>query len=277
MTGAPLVSVVVPIHDQADLLAAALRTVLAQRLDDIEVLVSGDGCRDASEAVATGTGDARVRWLGFPKEPGYGYANRARAIATARGRYIAYLAPDDLWADDHLSRLTAAAQTGPLDFVFSKPIAVRADGILLPHFAPFDLGSSRSAAWTRLRVYFLSPSQALHTRELHDRVGGWRTPPLRHGDVDLWHRFGKAGARTGYLACPTVVRLPSYAFAARPAQRRALHERLAAQLVAGELDLAALRWPAHHRIGGWGRDLGRIAKARWRTYSRFAWDTVLGR
>ena len=105
---APRVTVLVPVHDQAELLRTSLRTVLAQRFADLEVIVAGDGCRDDSEAVARGAGDPRVRWVGFPKEPGYGYANRARALAEARGRYVAYLAPDDLWAPDHLEHLVGA-------------------------------------------------------------------------------------------------------------------------------------------------------------------------
>jgi GT2 family glycosyltransferase len=272
---APRVSVLMPIHNQAELLPTTLRTVLAQRFSDFEVLVSGDGCEDASEAVARSTGDPRVRWLGFPKAPGFGYENRARALAEARGDYVAYLAPDDLWAPDHLEHLVASADLRQLDLVFCRPISVTSDGELLPHFAPFDIGTGQAFPAVGPRIFFLSPSQTLHTREIHARAGGWRTPPLRHGDIDLWRRCRAAGARIAYDAHPSVLRLPSYAFS-QSEPRRLLHERLAAELIDGSLRLDQLRWPLPRRVAGWGRDALSVARARWRSMARYVWDAVSG-
>lgn len=263
-----------PVHDQAGLLRTTLRTVLAQRFTDFEVLVAGDGCRDESAAVAGACGDARVRFLDFPKEPGMGYANRARALTQARGHYVAYLAPDDLWAPDHLQHLVAAADARGLDLVFCRPVGMRADGVLLPHFAPFDILVGRSPARVGPRLYFLSPSQTLHTLEIHGRAGGWRTPPLRHGDIDLWRRCRAAGARVGYEPHPSVVRLFSYAFAAAPEVRLALHARLASELVDGRLDLTRLHWSWPRRVAGWARDARGMVRARGRTMARYALESL---
>lgn len=274
MTARPRVTVLMPVHDQAALLRTTLATVLAQRFADFEVIVAGDGCRDDSGAVASGTGDARVRFLDLPKQPGMGYANRARALAEARGTYVAYLAPDDLWARDHLEHLVSAADRRSLDLVFCRPIGVREDGVLLPHFAPFDIWTGRSSASVGPRLYVLSPSQTLHTLEIHDRAGGWRTPPLRHGDIDLWRRCRAAGAREGYEPHPSVVRLFSYAFAADPEARLALHARLAAELLSGRLDLASLRWTWPRRIVGWVRDASGMVRGRGASMARYAFESL---
>lgn len=103
----PKVSVLIPIHNRADMPRTSLQSVLRQGFDDFEVLVSGDGVVDDSERVALETTDPRLRWFGFPKAPGYGYANRARTRAQAGGELVAYISPDDLWAPDHLERLVA--------------------------------------------------------------------------------------------------------------------------------------------------------------------------
>lgn len=270
----PRVTVLMPVHDQAELLRTSLTTVLAQRFADFEVLVSGDGCRDHTGSVASGTGDPRVRFLDFPKAPGLGYSNRARALAEARGHFVAYLAPDDLWAPDHLEHLVAAADARRLDLAFCKPVGMRSDGVLLPHFAPFDIGSDAASPRVGPRLYFLSPSQTLHTLELHGRSGGWRTPPLRHGDIDLWRRCRAAGARVGYACHPSVVRLFSYAFAERPGLRLEIHARVARELIDGTLRLPDLRWPWRRRVVGWLRDANGMARARGRTMARYALETL---
>src|SRR5690242_17896228 len=104
----PRVTVLIPVHTGRSLLPATLSTVLAQTLTDLEVIVCGDGCTDGSEEVVHACSDPRVRWLGFPKSPGFGYANRGRALAEATGSCIAYIAPDDAWSRSHLMMLTRA-------------------------------------------------------------------------------------------------------------------------------------------------------------------------
>ncbi|HYK42964.1 MAG TPA: glycosyltransferase family A protein, partial [Thermoanaerobaculia bacterium] len=187
MPAAPRVSVVVPVHDAALFLPAALRSILGQTFEDFEVIVSGDGAGDAVRREALASGDARVRWEGFPKAPGLGYSNRARAIGRARGKLVAYLAPDDLWAPRHLERLVGMLDRDRLDFVFSRPVLVWASGAPRPHYFPFDRGKS-GAGSRRFLLACLSPTQVLHSSEIHDRAGGWDDGFFRHGDIDLWLR-----------------------------------------------------------------------------------------
>jgi glycosyltransferase involved in cell wall biosynthesis len=263
---APRVSVIVPIHEGAEFLASSLRSVLRQTFDDFEVLVAGDGAGDEVRRAALATGDPRVRWEGFPKAPGVGYSNRARAIGLAKGDLIAYLAPDDLWAPRHLERLTRELDRERLDLVFSRPVLVWASGVPRPHYLPFDWGRG-GASPSRFLLACLSPSQALHSREIHGRAGGWTDRLPRHGDVDLWLRFRKAGARIGFLREPTVLRFPSYIFAAGPeGSSAALQGRFAAELESGRLVLDDLRWSLPRRALGWAEDVvvvGRSRGPRW--------------
>jgi GT2 family glycosyltransferase len=262
MSAAPRVSVIVPLHSGAELLRTCLRTILRQTYRDIEVVVAGDGAGEEVRREAFSTGDPRVRWEEFPKAPGLGYSNRARAIAKANGRLIAYLAPDDLWAADHLERLVAALDRDRLDLVFSRPVLVWADGIPRPHYLPFDLARGGLAPPQHL-LACLSPSQTIHTREIHDRAGGWTDRFVRHGDVDLWLRCRTAGARIGYVREATVIRFPSYAFRAQAdGSLAALHARLAERLASGELAPRNLRWPLHRKILGWIEDVFVAGPAR---------------
>jgi len=266
MRAAPRVSVIVPVHEGAGLLRASLRSILGQTHEDFEVIVSGDGAGEEVRREALATGDPRVRWAGFPKARGLGYSNRARAIERARGSLVAYLAPDDLWAPRHLERLIGMLDREGLDFVFSRPVLVWASGVPRPHYAPFD--------WTkggpgppRFLLACLSPTQVLHSTEILDRAGGWNDRFRRHGDVDLWLRCREAGARFGFLREPTVLRFPSYVFAAEPAGSAAAHhERLGQDLISGRLVLDELGWSFPRRLRGWAEDVvvvGRSRGPRW--------------
>lgn len=268
MPAAPRVSVIVPVHDGAGLLRASLRSILGQTREDLEVIVSGDGAGGEVRREALATGDPRVRWEGFPKAPGFGYSNRARAVGRAKGSLIAYLAPDDLWAPRHLERLVGMLDQDRLDFVFSRPVLVWASGVPRPHYLPFDRARGGIGP-SRFLLACLSPTQVLHSTEIHDRAGGWTDRFRRHGDVDLWFRCRAAGARIGFLREPTVLRFPSWVFEAEPAgSAAALHARFAEELISGSLVLDELRWPLAQRLRGWAQDVvvvGRSRGPRWAT------------
>jgi hypothetical protein len=207
-----------------------------------------------------------VRWEGFPKAPGLGYSNRARAIGRARGTLVAYLAPDDLWAPRHLERLIGMLDRERFDFVFSRPVLVWAAGALRPHYFPFDWARG-GADPPRFLLACLSPTQVLHSAEIHQRAGGWTDGLRRHGDVDLWLRCRAAGARIGFLREPTVLRFPSYMFADEPpGSAAALHARFSEELMSGSLVLDEVRWSSARRLRGWVEDffvVGRSRGSRW--------------
>jgi len=259
----PQVTVIVPIHTGEDLLPAALRSILAQTLPEIEVIVAGDGAGTSVARAVAAARDPRLRFLPMPKAPGFGYSNRARAIAAAHSDRIAYLAPDDLWAPDHLSRLVGEQEREKYDLVFSRPVLVWGNGRPRPGYLPFDIApGGRQLTGALLR--FVSPSQTLHTREIHERSGGWNDWRKRHGDVDFWRRCRVVGARIGYLRHPTAVRFPSYAFRTESARGFLvdLRERLADDLIAGRLDLARPSAPPLVRIAAWLEDLVVVGRAR---------------
>src|SRR4051794_21640954 len=103
----PLVSVVVPTHNRASLLARTVRSIARQHLSELEIIVVDDGSRDAT-AVAACSADARVRVIRHAHALGVSAA-RNRGVAEARGQWIAFCDDDDLWAPDKLELQIAEA------------------------------------------------------------------------------------------------------------------------------------------------------------------------
>ncbi|NAZ83636.1 glycosyltransferase [Kineococcus sp. R8] len=127
-TGSPLsprVSVIMPVRDGAQFLAEAMTSILTQTETDLELLVVDDGSTDDSAAIASSTGDPRVRVLsGNGKGEG---AARNIGLDNARGRWIAWHDADDVAVPHRLSSLLAAV-AGGADFAHSDMVFVDAAG-----------------------------------------------------------------------------------------------------------------------------------------------------
>ncbi|MEX2558065.1 MAG: glycosyltransferase family 2 protein [Actinomycetota bacterium] len=105
MTTPPLVSIILPTHNRADRLPAAIRSASAQTLRNIEIVVVDDGSADATPAVveALAADDRRIRYLRKPQASGAARA-RNHGITHANGEFIAFLDDDDMWHPTKMER-----------------------------------------------------------------------------------------------------------------------------------------------------------------------------
>jgi hypothetical protein len=92
----PLVSVIIPTYNRADLLPRALDSVLEQTFDDFEVLVIDDASTDDTREVIQAYADSPVQYMRQPKNRGVSAA-RNRGLREAKGELIAFLDSDDEW------------------------------------------------------------------------------------------------------------------------------------------------------------------------------------
>ncbi|MCF2526833.1 bifunctional glycosyltransferase/CDP-glycerol:glycerophosphate glycerophosphotransferase [Yinghuangia soli] len=126
----PDVTVVVVVYDDAERLPIAVRSVLAQTLDNLEILVVDDHSPDDSYAVAQALAaehPGKIRAIQLPENSGSGGGPRNAGIEAARGRYLMFLDSDDT-LDRHacLSMLAAAEETGA-DLVSARVVRVHQD------------------------------------------------------------------------------------------------------------------------------------------------------
>lgn len=99
-TKKPLISVVIPVHNGQNYLAAAIQSVFEQNgLFELDVIVVDDGSTDKSARIAQ---DIPLVRYHYQVSQGAAAA-RNTGVGLARGDYIAFLDADDLWLPEKLA------------------------------------------------------------------------------------------------------------------------------------------------------------------------------
>lgn len=125
-----LISVVIPAYKAEKTLEAAVYSVLAQTWRMLEVLIvddhSPDGTRRLMERLAAE--DERIRLFFNESNRGVSY-NRNLGVREGRGKWVAFLDSDDLWAPDKLEKQMAVTAEYPdTDMVYTAYGYINADG-----------------------------------------------------------------------------------------------------------------------------------------------------
>jgi hypothetical protein len=185
----PLVSVLVPTYEQADFLARALDSLLAQTLRGWEAIVIDDGSRDHTQQVlAPFLADARIRCIRLAANAGLGRALNM-GLAQARAPLVAYLPSDDVLYRDHLRRL--------VDCLMAEPEAVLAFSGLRHHYNRYTPGQLPGAC--------LQLVQCMHRRTPLRWV---ERAELESDDLErlFWSRLRERGTfvGTGQVTCEWV-------------------------------------------------------------------------
>ncbi len=122
----PCVSVIIPTYNRAHLIPKAIDSVLSQTYQDFEIIVVDDGSEDQTVETVQSYG-AKVKLI---KQDNQGLnVARNRAVAEAKGEYIALLDDDDLWLDYKLGLQVGIMDRFPeLGFLFSDFIIFKESG-----------------------------------------------------------------------------------------------------------------------------------------------------
>jgi glycosyltransferase involved in cell wall biosynthesis len=107
----PKVSVIIPTYNRAYVVREAVKSILSQTFDDLEVIVVDDGSTDDTRSVVEAIDDARVKY--YYKENGGCSSARNLGSVKSTGEYIGFLDSDDLWPDNFLEVMLQKLQENP--------------------------------------------------------------------------------------------------------------------------------------------------------------------
>jgi teichuronic acid biosynthesis glycosyltransferase TuaG len=193
------VSVIMPAYNGEKYIAAAMRSVLAQTYEDLELIVVDDGSSDRTSEIVRGieAADERVVYI-FQTNAGQGNA-RNTGIKSARGELIAFLDQDDLWIEAKLERQLEALKETKADVVFSGSFVFHDDNVT-DETIPWDTLRGRFDGATMFPLLFLFDRipmlSAMVRKDALHKVGLLEEDRRCQNcdDYDLWLKLAECGA-----------------------------------------------------------------------------------
>jgi glycosyltransferase involved in cell wall biosynthesis len=237
----PLVSIILPTFNRANLLRETVASVFAQHCEDWELIVSDDGSDEITRAcIRKLAADPRVKVL-WGSHSGNPAARRNAALRVARGQYVAFLDADDLWEPAKLTRQIEQLRLQPsCKWCYTAFHRIDEHGHLLAGDAARRFHPVAGAIFAAI----LQGTASLRTpcvvaeRQLVEEAGGFDESLLDCEDLDLWLRLALA-ANAAIVNEPLVrVRISPASFTGR---RR--HARVDLIHVIAKLEkVAGARW-----------------------------------
>jgi glycosyltransferase involved in cell wall biosynthesis len=167
----PFFSIVLPTYGRGRHIKPSIESVLGQSFRNFELIVVGDGCMDDTETVVRSFPPELITWLNLPHNSGSQSFPNNEGIRSSRGRWIAYIGHDDIWAPNHLERMfRTIASTEVLDFVISGCVFHGPKGS--EDYYVTGLFDGAEAPFQ----HFFPPTSISHRRDVTTRMGGWRDP-----------------------------------------------------------------------------------------------------
>lgn len=122
----PIFTVLLAVNRPPVCLPFAIKTVLAQTVEEFELFIVCDGASRETVEYAQGCGhaDPRIKVFDLAKSDRFGESNWHAALLQASGRYVAHIEDDDLWFPNHLAELRVLLEEvdfGQVVHVWARP------------------------------------------------------------------------------------------------------------------------------------------------------------
>lgn len=185
----PSISVVIPLYNKEDEIAETLRSVLAQRLQPLEILVINDGSTDGSREQVLGIGSPLIRLIDQPN--GGVCTARNRGIEEASGEYIALLDGDDCWEPGFLEEIASLITQYPDCGLYATGFAIVNGKQHVTAPAPAHRGIVGEFFRESAHRYIAIPSACCIPRRVFDSVGYFPEGMKIGEDLHMWIRIAR--------------------------------------------------------------------------------------
>lgn len=177
----PRVSIIMPTHNRAKMLKKAIKSVLAQRFKNFELIIINDGSTDSTKEVVKSFKDPRIVYL-EKKNKGPASARNFGLLKT-KGRYISYLDDDDIYYPQHLRVLSKYLDKHPrVGLVYGNALVKKRGKFYI--YYPYDYSKAS------LEIdNIISYNSLMHRRSCLDKIGFIDKSLAVGSDWDLWLRI----------------------------------------------------------------------------------------
>lgn len=184
----PLVTIVLPTRNRAELLPHALRSILGQTYENLELIIVDDCSSDDTARVVESFKDTRIKYtknatnVGLPNSLNIGFS-------LSTGRYLTWTSDDNMYAETAIKKMANLLQARNCDFVYADYY----------RFSRLD-GKSGKAADVHLeklsdQLDLKKGNQVggcfLYTREIYREVGSYDPQLSLVEDYDYFIRISR--------------------------------------------------------------------------------------
>ena len=199
----PTFSVIIPLYNKEREIEGTIRSVLSQtRLPD-EIVVVDDGSTDRSAGIVQRIDSPLIRLVAQPNAGEC--AARNRAIAEARGEYLALIDADDEWEPGFLAEIEAMIGEFPGCGLYCTGFSVVSHDGVFPARGLDRRGVVENFFRDSAHRYIAIPSASCIPREVIDTVGGFPEGMKMAGDLYMWIKIARR-----YRVCYSPERLARY-------------------------------------------------------------------
>lgn len=122
-----LVSIITPVYNSEKYIGDTIKSVLAQKHTDWEMIIADDCSKDNTVEVVKQFTDPRIKYFKLKKNSGAAIA-RNEALEKAQGKYIAFLDADDMWKPEKLEKQLNFMMENRIGFSFTGYEILREGG-----------------------------------------------------------------------------------------------------------------------------------------------------
>lgn len=178
----PLLSVIIPVFNAEKFVSDALQNVLAQGIDNLEILCVDDGSTDRSAQIIQSVEDPRVRY--FHQVNAGAAAARNGGLRQAKCQFITFLDADDLYPPGKLRR--------QLDFLLTNP---NVDGIW--GYSKFEYAADLNERMFRVNeeeaVWSILLGASMFRKEVFEKTGPFNEQMILGEDTEWYLRLRDFG------------------------------------------------------------------------------------
>lgn len=184
-------SVIIPAYNAEPFIRNSIQSVLAQTVDDFEIVVVDDGSKDNTKEVIKSIEDLRIRYI-YQENAGVSAA-RNKGIQSAKGEYVCFLDADDLWKPNHLEVLTNLINKYPEASVYLTGYEILLhNGKTILKCCPLVNGDMQShnvfkQIWEH--GYFIHTNSIACKSAAFNTVGLFEVGIKNGEDDDMWYRL----------------------------------------------------------------------------------------
>ncbi len=201
--GNSVFSVIIPLYNKEAEIGRTIRSVLAQTLQPLEIIVVDDGSTDRSREVVEALNSPLIR-LHIQQNAGSAAA-RNKAIELSRGEFIAMIDADDEWTPDYLTQIDRLIHLYPDAGGYCSGFDIVSDDGIFAGDTPQREGIIENYFREAMTRYVCITSATTIRRRVFNEIGGFPEGMRMGQDTYMWIKLARS-----YKVAFTPLRLCRY-------------------------------------------------------------------